>query len=210
VAAWGTEEPPVSACVKSAVDKIQKRYESVQDLSARFEQTTRSVALGRAGDSKASKGQVVFAKPGRMRWHYEEPEESLAVTDGEWLWLYDPAHREAQRVQVGEAWLSGAAIQLLLGEGDILRDFRARAEICTAEEARLVLLPREPSSYEKLVLRADLRTGDVVETEVQDLLGNVTRVRFEEPRTNTAPAPELFRFEAPEGVRVIDIEPLAP
>ena len=43
------------------------------------------------------------------------------------------------------------------------------------------------------------------EPEVTDLLGNVTRVRFEKLRVNTSPTPEMFRFEAPEGVEVMDM-----
>ncbi len=194
-----------SPCVRAAVAAIQKRYETVRDLSARFAQTSRSVALGRSASSVASRGSVVFAKPGRMRWHYEEPDESLVVSDGEWLWIYDPSHREAQKLQVGGAWLSAAAIQFLLGEGELLRDFQVAAESCDDEQAQLVLTPRQPSTYERLRLEADAGSGDVRATEVHDLLGNVTRVVFEDVRVNTDPAAEVFTFQAPEGVRVIEL-----
>jgi len=197
--------PEIPACVRSAVEAVQKHYESVRDISARFEQESFSVAFGRAGSSSQSRGSVVFAKPGRMRWHYEEPEESLVVSDGRWLWIYDPAHKEAQKLEVGEAWLSGAAIQFLLGEGEILRDFEVRAEACAAEQARLVLVPRSPSSYEKLHLTTDPRVGEVRETEVHDLLGNVTRVVLRDARVNTNPPPETFRFVAPPGVQVLEL-----
>jgi outer membrane lipoprotein carrier protein len=84
------------ACTARAVEKIQHRYESVRDLSADFVQTTRSVALGAAGASTASRGSVVFAKPGKMRWQYDAPEPSLVVSDGKWLWIFDPAHRRCR------------------------------------------------------------------------------------------------------------------
>lgn len=199
------EEAGPSPCVRAAVAAIQKRYETVRDLSARFAQTSRSLALGRSASSVASRGSVVFAKPGRMRWHYEEPDESLVVSDGEWLWIYDPFHREAQKLQVGGAWLSAAAIQFLLGEGELLRDFQVAAESCDDEQAQLLLTPRQPSTYERLRLEADVVSGDVRATEVHDLLGNVTRVVFEDVRVNTDPAAEVFTFQAPEGVRVIEL-----
>ena len=199
-------ESEVSACVRAAVEAVQKRYESVRDISARFEQTSFSVALGRAGSSSKSRGRVVFAKPGRMRWHYQEPEESLVVSDGHWLWIYDPAHKEAQKLEVGEAWLSGAAIQFLLGEGRILRDFEVRSESCDSQEAQLVLVPRSPTTYERLQLEVDVAGGDVRVTEVHDLLGNVTRVAFQDMQVNTDPPPETFGFEAPEGVKVLELD----
>ena len=77
---------------------IQRRYEAVRDLSADFVQTTRSVALGGPGSAATSHGTVVFAKPGKMRWAYDDPEPSLVVSDGHWLWIYDPAHQEVQKL----------------------------------------------------------------------------------------------------------------
>ena len=55
---------------------------------------------------------------------------------------------------------------------------------------------------------ADPRTGDLRETEVVDLLGNATRVAFRDLRTDTGPALELFQFQAPEGVEVIELSTL--
>jgi outer membrane lipoprotein-sorting protein len=108
---------------------------------------------------------------------------------------------------VADGYLSGAAIQFLLGEGDIPRDFRVSAESCTGEIVDLELVPRQASTYEKLWVRVDRSSGDLLETTVVDLLGNATRVAFQEIQVNLDPAPELFRFDPPAGVRVIEVEP---
>jgi outer membrane lipoprotein carrier protein len=202
-------EAEADPCLRTAVDAIQRRYASIRDLRASFTQISRSVALGMGASSVGTKakGTVVFAKPGKMRWSYQEPEPSLVVSDGETLWLYDPAHREAQRLGVGGGYLSGAAIQFLLGQGDIFRDFRVRAESCSPAAAELELIPRRAASYERLRIRVDSPTGEILETTVVDLLGNVTEVAFSDIRVNLDPAPGLFRFEPPAGVRVIDLEP---
>ena len=197
--------PAVSACVERAVGAIQQRYEAVRDLRSRFEQTTRSVALGAAGSVTKSSGVVVFAKPGMMRWSYEEPEPSLVVSDGKILWLYDPTRFEAQRLPVTGGYLSGAAIQFLLGEGDVLGAFRVEAVSCSAEEANLELVPRRPASYEKLRVKTEVTTGELLETSITDLLGNVTTVVFSDVQANLGPGLETFRFDPPEGVRVIDL-----
>jgi outer membrane lipoprotein-sorting protein len=106
---------------------------------------------------------------------------------------------------VGDGALSGAAVQFLLGEGEILAAFQVDAESCSETEARLRLVPREPAAYETLQIVADPRSGDLRETEVVDLLGNATRVAFHDLRTDTGPAPELLQFQAPEGVEVIEL-----
>ena len=195
------------ACASRAVEKIQRRYESVRDLSADFVQTTRSVALGAAGASTSSRGSVVFAKPGKMRWQYDAPEPSLVVSDGQWLWIFDPAHQEVQKLPVCEGFLSGAAIQFLLGEGKIQRDFAVTPQACTDAKVELELVPRRAASYEKLQVKSDPSTGELLETTVTDLLGNVTQIAFSGMRTNLRPPDSQFRFDAPKGVRVIELEP---
>ena len=195
-------------CVGAAVEAIQKHYESVSDLRATFVQTTRSVALGGAAraDANTSRGTVVFAKPGKMRWSYEEPEPSLVVSDGKTLWLYDPVHAEVQQTSVTDGFLSGAAIQFLIGEGDMRRDFRITEVSCAEGAALLELVPRRDATYEKLRVLADLASGEIRRTTIFDLVGNVTEVTFGDVRTNRAPADAVFRFEPPAGVEVIDLD----
>lgn len=195
------------ACLGPTVDAIQARYESVRDFSARFEQTTRPAQLGGAGgEAVTSRGQVVVAKPARMRWTYESPEPSLVVSDGKTLWIYDPAFREAQRLPVDQGFLSGAAVQFLLGRGDMRREFAiSLVGDCGADRVELELLPREPASYEKLRVVASPKTGDLAQTAVHDLLGNVTVVSFSDLAFNRDPPASTFRFEPPEGVTVVDL-----
>ena len=198
---------PAADCLERAVHLVQERYEGIRDLRARFRQTSHSVALGagRPGATSTTSGRVVFAKPGRMRWSYEDPEPSLVVSDGTTLSLYDPARGELQRLAVGEGYLSGAAIQFLLGEGDLRREFEVSALVCEPAAFELDLLPREPATYERLRVRIDPASGNVVATTVIDLLGNRTEVAFEGIEVDTRPGPEVFRIDPPEGTRVIDL-----
>ena len=194
-------------CRDAVVAALQKRYESARDFRADIVQTTRSVTLGsEASQQMTTKGTVVFAKPGRMRWSYDEPEPSLVVSDGETLWIYDPAFHEAQKLPATEGYLSGAAIQFLMGEGKLERDFEISAVRCEKTAAELRFVPRNPSSYEKLEVRVDPQTGDLLETTVFFVLGNVTEVAFSNIELDSDPAPSVFRFDPPAGVRVIELD----
>jgi len=208
VAAAGPTAAAAPDCAEAVAAALQRRYESVRDLSARFEQTTQSVALGGPGSASTSSGRLVFAKPGRMRWSYEAPEPSLVVSDGKRLWIWDPGRREVQQLKVTEEYLSGAALSFLFGEGKLARDFQIRALACGEKEATLELVPREPATYEKLRARIDPRSGELVATTVFDLLGNQTTVALSETRVNQAPGPELFHFDVPEGAQVVDLDAL--
>lgn len=202
------EAPASGDCAQQVAAQVQTHYDAVRDLSADFVQVTRSISLGAGALSDAAprRGRVVLAKPGRMRWDYVDP-ESLLVSDGSVLWIYDPAAREAQRLPVAEGYLTGAALQFLLGDGRLLEAFEISASECGAELATLDLVPREDASYERLGLRADPRSGAIVESTITDLLGNRTSIAFSNVATNTAPELERFRFEPPEGVEVFDLAP---
>jgi outer membrane lipoprotein carrier protein len=194
-------------CLDRAVDALQARYEKVSDLRASFVQTTRPAWSGTIEpDPVTTRGTMVVAKPARMRWAYDPPDESLVVSDGKSLWIYDPGFGEAQRLPVGEGYLSGAAVQFLLGEGDLRRDFQIELVSCDERSAELALTPREPATYEKLSVQVDPGSGELSRTRVHDLLGNVTEVELRNLETNVDPDPALFTFVAPEGVSVIELE----
>lgn len=190
-------------CAREIAARVQARYDGVQDLEARFTQTSRSVAFGRAGQELHASGIAVFAKPGRMRWTYEKPEPSVVVSDGQTLWLYDPKAREVQEFPVGQGFLSGSAVQFLLGEGLILRDFEVRAEQCPSDTVRLLLTPKQDATYETLELVVVAASGDVKGTAVVDLFGNRTEVTFESLQLDRHPDPSSFRFQVEPGVKVL-------
>jgi outer membrane lipoprotein carrier protein len=201
------DQPSEPGCRDAVVAALQQRYESARDLRADIVQTTRSVTLGaEPSEQMISKGTVVFAKPGKMRWSYEEPEPSLVVSDGETLWIYDLVFREAQKLPVTEGYLSGAAVQFLLGEGKIERDFEISALRCEKTSAELRLRPRNPGSYEKLHVLVNPQTGDLLKTTVFFVLGNVTEVAFSNIELNVDPAASLFRLDPPADVRVIELD----
>lgn len=215
VATPGAGEAPAAPapdCAAAVSAQVQARYDGVRSLRARFDQESRNVAFGGAGGPEAapSRGRVEFAKPGRMRWEYEAPEPSLVVSDGKKLWIYDPKAKEAQVLSVDQGFLSAAAIQFLLGEGKLLESFEVKARRCDPERAELELRPRAEASYERIDLVVDRKTGWIRETTVFDLLGNETRVRFEDLEAGGAPDEARFRFEPGAGDRVLIIEPSTP
>jgi outer membrane lipoprotein carrier protein len=195
-------------CAQDVARKVQAHYETVTDLTARFRQTRQAVVIGggfAASAEPAREGSVVLAKPGRMRWSYETPDESLLVTDGKVVWMYDPLLEEAQRLPDAAGLLSGAAVRFLMGEGDLLASFAVSTPDCAARPVRLELVPREDAGYERLSLDVDPESGRVQASTVTDLFGNRTTVAFSQVRLNTKPAADVFRFEPPPGVAVIDL-----
>jgi outer membrane lipoprotein carrier protein len=195
-------------CARTIAERVQSRYDAIQDLRARFTQRTIRAALGsEPASALEASGEVFFAKPGRMRWSYQKPTASLVVSDGQTLWIHDPEAREAQQLPLGPEFLSGAAIQFLLGEGRLRDEFTVAAQGCGKDPVQLVLTPRRDQAYERLELWVDPKSGEVRRTAVVDLLGNRTEIDLERVRVDTRPAADLFRFDPPEGTRVIALPP---
>lgn len=205
-ASAGGEEEKSPSCAEEVALRVQGHYEGVRDLQAEFSQSTHNAVLGDVpGAEIPARGRVVFAKPGRMRWVYESPEPSLVVSDGETLWIYDSTLKEVQVLSVDAGFLSGTAIQFLLGEGEILESFDVSAESCEGDEVSLDLRPKQIASYERLRLRVERASGAILGTAVFDLFGNRTDVVFEKMQRNRAPDQSLFRFEPSEDDRVLTL-----
>ncbi len=197
-------------CAVATARAVQSRYDAVEDLRIRFRQTRRRASLGgRGGGELESQGVATMAKPGRMRWVYESPEPSLFVTDGSVVWTYDPGLGEAQRLPDAGQFLSGAALQFLVGEGRLEEEFSLAARNCGSERVALTLVPLRDAGYERLVLDVVPERGEVLATEVHDLFGNRTRIEFESVEYDVGPDASEFRFEPPEGVEVIELEPIS-
>jgi outer membrane lipoprotein carrier protein len=206
----GAAHAESTSCGAEVAARVQRRYDAVRDLRGRFEQRTERATLGNAPvEALDASGEVVFAKPGKMRWSYAAPEPSLVVSDGAVLWIYDEKAREVQKLELAQGYLSAVGVQFLLGTGKLADEFEVTAHDCDAAVVTLGLRPRQDAAYESLELRVDRETAVVRETTVVDLFGNRTRVAFSELRENSGPDASLFRFDPPAGVRVIEM-PAAP
>jgi outer membrane lipoprotein carrier protein len=184
---------------------VQKRYDGAADFRARFTQTLTSAALGRKTNSA---GEVMFKKPGRMRWDYEKPEKSSYVTDGGVLWLYEPDDRQAFKQKLESSQLP-AALSFLTGKGKLATEFDISFAGKTAYggpgDHVLSLSPKTPQAQVKAILFVvDPRTFDVRESVITDAQGNVNDLVFADIRVNTKVPDALFHFTPPAGTRVID------
>ena len=191
------------ADLKRFLDQVQSRYEGLQDFRAHFTQETR---VQTAPVAEKASGEVFFRKPGQMRWNYEKPEPQEIVISRGKLWQYVPGDH-----QVVVQGFDAARVEytFLTGVGKIARDFKPRwSRPKTRPGDRLTyidLLPRdEQASFSKVTLGVRSSDHRILATEVTDLFGNVTVIRFENLRDNLKLSNETFVFKVPKGVDVID------
>ncbi len=189
--------------------KLQARLEALESLRGRFVQSLEARALGRP---RTERGSFAIKKPSRMRWEYEEPEKKVALSDGATTWLYIPEDGEVYRGKTGGPERGGSAMHLLTGRARLDRDFVSRR--LSPEEAGpqgvvgadvIELVPREPSTeFERLVLAVDPALVTIRRMTIVDPLGDKMVFDFFDIVENVHLADEMFQFEIPPGVEVID------
>ena len=114
-----TAEPPAQGGPRpEAADlaaRLQARYETVLDFTARFTQTYESGLL-RMASSAPERGELKLKKPSRFRMVYTAPERKEFVADGrtlKCLTVIDEFTRECLAIDVAGGIRSGRVIEVL-------------------------------------------------------------------------------------------------
>ncbi len=185
------------------VDAIQKQYDATDTFQARFVQTSYLKILGQ---SQKAEGSVSIKKPGKMKWDYKAPDRQILVSNDQGLWLYLPDEKQVTKMKVQSIYSSNTPALFLAGRGKLTKSFTVGK---VTEESGLYvaeLIPRNRAqNLSKMVLLADKKNYQIVGARVYDNLGNKTEMIFSDIRTNPNLEKELFRFEVPKGVELIDL-----
>jgi outer membrane lipoprotein carrier protein len=205
---------PAAFCAtgQEVLIEIQNRYEKTNDFEAHFIQEYIGKVMKQPNRGE---GKVYFKKKGMMRWDYTIPNQKL-LSDGRTLWYYQPDEKQVLVSDVSKVLKEKTPLAFLAGEGNLSRDFNILNlnESVSQKEDNYVLelVPKESlATLSKLILTVDKKTYTVLQTDVFDGLGNVTRTRFIDIKTNTGLSSSFFHFAIPPGTEVIKMqEPSAP
>ncbi len=187
--------------------EIQSRYQKTNDLEANFVQENIGKVMKQP---QKGEGKVYFKKKGMMRWDYRIPNQKI-ISNGLTLWYYQPEENQVLIYDLSKVGKEKTPWAFLAGEGDLSRDFNLvnSNESITQKEDYFVLelTPKEPyPALARLVLTVDKKTYFVVQADVFDELGNVTRTRFNDIKTNVALSNSLFNFTIPPGAEVLKFQ----
>ncbi len=197
---------------QTVMAEIQKRYETTNDFEASFVQEYIGKVMKRV---QRGEGKVYFKKKGMMRWDYRVPDQKL-ISNGHTLWYYQPEEKQVFVSDISKVLKEKTPLAFLAGEGDLSRDFDLVRfnESPSQKDATFVveLAPKEPNpALAKLTLTVDKKTYQVLQSDVFDELGNVTRTRFTDIKTNVNLSNSLFQFAIPPGTEVLKSEgPASP
>lgn len=202
--------------LRDLVKKVQTRYDTIKDLQADFQQSTKIEGFEK---TLLSSGHLYLKRPGRLRWDYREPTpEEIYVRQNE-VMMYVPEHQQVLVGKLTQLAASQAPLQLLQGLARLEDHFSVQpVKGGKRGEGGLPLIALYPKGGED----ESMRTVDHITLEVQpktyvlktvaihEIGGNVSTFRFANIRTNSGLDNGLFEFRPPEGVEVVKAPTLAP
>ncbi|MFN0251630.1 MAG: LolA family protein [Kofleriaceae bacterium] len=209
----GAPVAPLTAT--DAVDKVQKFYAEIKQVSALFRQ---SVTYDTFGSTKTSDGSLFIQKPGKMRWDYVEKKKDKVVTKKSFIsngnYLYMVEHDNKQVVKKNlQNDLMPVAVSFLYGKGDLKAEFNATLETSgkygTKEDVVLKLVPKKPSAqYKALFLVASTKDFHVSQSIIVDSSNNVNHFRFFTPDFKKPIKDTWFEFDekSVKDYRIVDAD----
>ena len=189
------DNPAASQPAEPALDReaaladINAYLNSIGTLRADFTQI--------APDGSAATGELSMARPGRLRFEYDDPSPIRIIADGTTVAIEDQALETVDRVP-----LRSTPLWWLLKDGiDIAED----AEIVGMESefGFLYVTLRDPSGEMEgqIMLVFAEPSYELREWFVTDALGEVTRVSLNDVETGMRLSPRLFVIPEPEDRR---------
>ena len=199
-----------SDSAKSLAHLLEEHYRQPRSLQAVF---LERYSEGQK-QSRIESGTVYFHRPGQMRWEYDSPEKKLFLVDGKITWFYVPYDHTVTKAPVKESSDWRTPLALLTGKADLSR-LCSQIELvadnaipsghavlrCRPKEAKKL---SEGTEYTEVLLELDTSTGELARIDIRQPGGLELEYRFANWQTDIPLPADLFRFQVPVGVAIVD------
>jgi len=102
---WLLNSASSSQELKMVISRLEDNYNKIKTYSAQFEQEVSQSQFART--ISQGRGELFYSKPGKMVWHYTEPEEHWYITDGKTFWDYLPSLKQVLVLSIDQNLKSG-------------------------------------------------------------------------------------------------------
>jgi len=194
-----------AASVDDYVKQLEAAYKGTSTLRAQFVQTYDS-----GGRIRTESGTVYFARSGKMRWEYREPEQKLFLSDGKQLMLYVPSEKQLTRSPVKSSEDARVPFRLLLSHLNLHKvfgriEYRDQALKAQTGDRVLAGLPKRNQEEDfREVLMEVTPTYDIRRLLIRYPDQSTMEFSFDHIERNVPVSPSMFRFSPPPGTEVID------
>jgi outer membrane lipoprotein carrier protein len=182
------------------VDPLKVFLNEFDSLEANFTQTL----LNEDGEQlEQTSGTLYLQQPTKFNWSYKKPYLQEIITNGKVLWIYDEDLEQLTIRDFDSETIEKTPAAIILGNSWPEKHF-IQVALGNIEGYNWVeLTPRDlEAQFKNIRIGFDLkRLGMMI---IADNLGQITRIDFSNVRKNSELPTELFNFNIPDGVDVID------
>jgi outer membrane lipoprotein carrier protein len=181
---------------------LDGRYNSIHSWTAGFEQVFTSGL-----SSERQRGRLYLAKPGRMRWDYQQPERKTFLVSGGKVWQDTAGAREATVEALPSSHDLRTPLRFLLGHLDLPKELKglSYSGLRPWHKGDVVIQgsPTERGAGWRQVFVEVAPGYEIARLVIVGVDGSQNDIRFSEIRTNLTLPKNVFRFTPPAGVRVV-------
>ena len=190
------------------LDKILKGIETRyagKGFSATFFQESMLKAMQ---ISDTAEGRLTVKRPGKMRWEYILPDPQTIITDGKSMWIHRPADNQVMVGKAPEFFGGGKGAGFLSDIRLIRKSFRIQQKPAENDNyLRLQLIPKKPEpEIAEIILSVGKATFQVDQVVTYNAYGDETKITLSDYQFGLEPKENLFRFDIPEGIDVVEID----
>lgn len=184
--------------------KVDHFYDSLHALRAQFTEIYQG-----PGVDRSEHGTLLLAKPGLMRWDYDDTAGKVFLVDGKDAYFYSPGAGDAQRTPVKKLDDLRSPLRFLLGKTRLAKELDGLTVAQVNGLYRLQGIPHVATSSNgssqitslTLDVNAD---GEIQRIASTQLDGTTITFVLTGQQRDPAVAAGAFKFVAPAGVRIVD------
>jgi outer membrane lipoprotein-sorting protein len=186
-----------------AMALVRRTYSTLKTIRAPFIQTEERPGVG---ISLQEEGTLSFLLPDMMRWDYEGEKPHRVVINGNLVWIYAPSRKQVVRREMTPEEMRQGAATFLRGLEDLERDFTIRSTgDGSGKRYHLDLYPiSEMTPYERIGVAVSRETGIIERLSIHHRIGNLTTIVFSDIETDVKLSEDLFAWDVPVGVEIIE------
>ncbi|MBF0138296.1 MAG: outer membrane lipoprotein chaperone LolA [Magnetococcus sp. DMHC-1] len=190
---WSAED-------RAPIDRLQTFLNGMKSIDADFTQVVSDPANGKKTEFK---GRFTAVRPNLFRWDYRLPYEQVIVSDGTWIWHYEPDLMQATRVSASQMEKTPAGFLITGKRVEDAFSWKAVPDPDWQTPA-VILRPRQPdNNFQEITVTLDPGGEKIRQMIVVDNLGNRSLFTFQDMRHNRTLEKQGFRFVPPAGVDVV-------
>lgn len=192
----------IPAIASPLTENLQKKYSSLDGMSAKFTQT---LLHKESGSKQKRTGVLIFKKPLLVRWETKTPSPELLIVGKDVIWNAFPEEEIAYKYAVGLAQDSRSIVRVVTGQAQLDQDFTVEEEGKEGKLVTLRLYPKEPTqALVEALLWIDPDTNFIKKIRAYDFYGNENEITFSAQNASARISDSSFSYKPPKDYVVED------